>query len=174
MSGNPRHLSEGRSLTKAGGNGLRLEPNGTKELGKTSPGKISIGEPIPEAGKRKPKKGECNSTNTHLASRSERKGKQPPGSSRNGTDLTERSESCNQTPPKCTWLDGLPKRVLLKTQCPGSLAKVKRGGRRQKVSRVYVVRKVGKARKGNEKKNTRITIKCLCNPLDHPRRVRLL
>ena len=56
MSGNLGHLSKGRSLTRAGGNGLRLEPNGTKELGKTSSGKISIGEPIPEAGKRKPKK----------------------------------------------------------------------------------------------------------------------
>ena len=125
VSGNLRHLRKGRNLTKAVGNGLRLEPNRTKELGKSSSGKTSIGEPMLEAGKRKPERGECNSTNTHLASRSERKGKQPPGSSRNGTDLTERSESCNQTPPKCTWLDGLPKRVLLKTQCPGSLAKPK-------------------------------------------------
>ena len=58
MSGNPRHLSKGRSLTKAGGNGLRLEPNRTNGLGKSSSGKISIDrrKPTPEAGKKKPKR----------------------------------------------------------------------------------------------------------------------
>ena len=138
VSGNLRHLSKGRSLTKAGGNCLRLEPNGATELGKSSSGKIGIAEDrFRKQAKRKPKGvSVILQTLTSLVG-PKWKGKQTSGSARNGTDLTERSESCNQTPPKCTWLDGLPKRVLLKTQCPGSLAKVKRGGRRQKVSRVY-------------------------------------
>ena len=34
-----------------------------------------------------------------------REGKQPPGSARNGTDLTERSESCNQSTEAGATLD---------------------------------------------------------------------
>ena len=145
-SGNLRHLRKGRNLTKVVANGLRLEPNRTKELGISSSGKISIGEnPIPEAGKRKPKRVSVILQTLTSVVGPTRRGKQPRVCpKRNRPNRTERK--LQPDPSEMYLARRSTEGGATQDPVSGIARKTKRGGRRQEVSCVYVVRKAGEAR----------------------------